>query len=743
MRRRYTVLSLAIGILACLIMAGCAGNVPANPPGALNIAAFSLSGGALNVPYKQLLIASGGLTPYTWTISSGSLPPGITVTTDGVVSGTPVTDPSCPSYPCTYNFTVKVTDSQTPTPAYQTTPLSIVINQDLSLAPASLPVGTANVPYNGTFSASNGVPPYTYAVYGNTMLPAGLTLSTIMPMGSGPNGATITGTPTTAGVYSFTIQATDSLQETATANFTITVVGRVEGNYSFTLNGFQNGTPFYMVGSLCADGNGNINPAGNPSCPGNVNTCNGATGMYTLDENGPGGVQQCIPFTGNYSLAPGSNFGFISLQTPLGVYQLEVVVSSEGDSRLIVVNPGITGSGRLIKQTATTVTPGGGSFTFGLYGNDPSGLRYAAAGMFGLNASLAVIGGAEDIDDNGTVSGEQCVVGGTFNPSDPNTGRGTVTLMLEPLQSGTCSTQNPTAYNYAYYVASATELVAIDTDSGGPSTVADILEQQSAGISGGLVVCKSGQACQNVLALDGTNTNNTVPEAEVGVISGDGNGNITRTDGLPSYYLDTNYGGNVGSIQYTAGTYSVDATCGLIATPCGRVTVTLQGDTNPPVWYLVGTGQGFVVGTDPDVTQGMMQPQSGAPFTVASLLGSYLGGTISPTTSSIFNEIDVAGTPPPGGTWAVTYYSNGPGGAQTNQSYAIPYVLDPTAGAAFGKFDINSTMGDPAQIVYVYGGGASGATGGKSGVVGINVGILESDGTTQPDPNPRLSVYGH
>jgi hypothetical protein len=171
--------------------------------------------------------------------------------------------------------------------------------------------------------------------------------------------------------------------------------------------------------------------------------------------------------------------------------------------------------------------------------------------------------------------------------------------------------------------------------------------------------------------------------------------------------------------------------------------VTLQGDANPPVWYLVGTGQGFVVGTDPDVTQGMMQPQSGAPFTVASLLGSYLGGTISPTTSSIFNEIDVAGTPPPGGTWAVTYYSNGPGGSQTNQSYAIPYVLDPTAGAAFGKFDINSTMGDPAQIVYVYGGGASGATGGKSGIVGINVGILESDGTTQPDPNPRLSVYGH
>ena len=70
-----------------------------------------------------------------------------------------------------------------------------------------------------------------------------------------------------------------------------------------------------------------------------------------------------------------------------------------------------------------------------------------------------------------------------------------------------------------------------------------------------------------------------------GVLSFDNNGNITRTDGLPAYYTDQNVGGTVSQVTYASGTYSVDATCGSITTPCGRVTVNLSG-YDEPVWYL-------------------------------------------------------------------------------------------------------------------------------------------------------------
>src|SRR5271163_570344 len=109
--------SLLVGCLVCAILSGCAGSVPQSGPGALTIAQFALSEGVPGLAYRQLLIASGGKTPYTWTISQGSLPPGLSLASDGIISGTPTTTGS-------YDFTVKVVDSQTPTAAVDTTPLS-------------------------------------------------------------------------------------------------------------------------------------------------------------------------------------------------------------------------------------------------------------------------------------------------------------------------------------------------------------------------------------------------------------------------------------------------------------------------------------------------------------------------------------------------------------------------------------------------------------------------------------------
>ena len=59
-----------------------------------------------SVAYSQTLSAAGGMTPYTWSVVSGSLPAGLSLgSSTGMISGTPTTAN-------TYNFTVRVTDSQ-------------------------------------------------------------------------------------------------------------------------------------------------------------------------------------------------------------------------------------------------------------------------------------------------------------------------------------------------------------------------------------------------------------------------------------------------------------------------------------------------------------------------------------------------------------------------------------------------------------------------------------------------------
>lgn len=86
----------------------------------------------------------------------------------------------------------------------------------IAVAPTTIAGGVKNAPYSTTFSASGGTGPYTFAVTTGT-LPTGLTL----------NGGTgvLSGTPTTAGTYSFTIRATDSLSATDSRAYTVYVSG--------------------------------------------------------------------------------------------------------------------------------------------------------------------------------------------------------------------------------------------------------------------------------------------------------------------------------------------------------------------------------------------------------------------------------------------------------------------------------------------------------------------------------------
>jgi large repetitive protein len=207
-------------------------------PAPLAITTASLPAGTVGTAYSQALAASGGTSPYSWAIASGSLPSGLSLSTGGTISGTPGAAGSS-------SFTVRVTDSASVT---ATAPLSLTINPPpLKITTTSLPTGTVGTAYSQALGASGGTPPYSWTLASGS-LPAGLNLST---------AGTISGTPGTAGLSSFTVRVTDSATVTATAPLSLTInppplkittsslpAGTVGTPYSQTL-GASGGTPPY------------------------------------------------------------------------------------------------------------------------------------------------------------------------------------------------------------------------------------------------------------------------------------------------------------------------------------------------------------------------------------------------------------------------------------------------------------------------------------------------------------------
>ena len=161
------------------------------------------------------LFLTGGAAPYTWSVASGQLPPGLTLQTfsdprdaNNELVGTPTTAG-------TYTFTMRVTDYQGDQATQQFT---ATINPPLQIT-STMPAGTVGVAYSQDLIAQGGVPPYTWSIFANDPLPPGLSLGTTAP----DFNNVLTGTPTQAGTFSFTIQVTDSAGYSTTGTVTITI----------------------------------------------------------------------------------------------------------------------------------------------------------------------------------------------------------------------------------------------------------------------------------------------------------------------------------------------------------------------------------------------------------------------------------------------------------------------------------------------------------------------------------------
>jgi hypothetical protein len=97
----------------------------APPPAPLTIATTTLADAAASVPYSAILSGTGGAAPYAWSISSGALPPGLSIDANtGAISGTP-------SALGTYNFTVRLSDASAPVQAV-TRSMSITVGATIT-----------------------------------------------------------------------------------------------------------------------------------------------------------------------------------------------------------------------------------------------------------------------------------------------------------------------------------------------------------------------------------------------------------------------------------------------------------------------------------------------------------------------------------------------------------------------------------------------------------------------------------
>ncbi|MGO8773310.1 MAG: putative Ig domain-containing protein [Terracidiphilus sp.] len=171
------------------------------------------------IAYSNTIQTTGGTGMLTWSITAGALPPGLSLSQLGVVSGTPTTADN-------YSFTVQVTDSASPANvASQAFTLKVLIFESDSNAPAvttNLPAGTVGSPYSNTIDEDGGTGTLTWSITAGA-LPPGLSLSQL---------GVVSGTPTAPGNYNFTVQVTDSASppNVATLAFMLSVADAQYGD---------------------------------------------------------------------------------------------------------------------------------------------------------------------------------------------------------------------------------------------------------------------------------------------------------------------------------------------------------------------------------------------------------------------------------------------------------------------------------------------------------------------------------
>lgn len=177
---------------------------------ALGIVNTGLPDGTVGTPYSHQLTATGGTAPYRWALASGTLPSGLTLTTAGLVSGTPT---------AAANPILVVTATDATGASVSKTLLLTIAAATTSTLPTilttTLPNGTVGSAYSAALSATGGRAPYTWEIVAGA-LPAGLSLFL---------DGRLVGTPTSSGTALFIARVVDANGVFRDATLSIDVAG--------------------------------------------------------------------------------------------------------------------------------------------------------------------------------------------------------------------------------------------------------------------------------------------------------------------------------------------------------------------------------------------------------------------------------------------------------------------------------------------------------------------------------------
>lgn len=173
----------------------------------INVTPSTIPVPAQGVPYSVTFVASDGVAPYQFLVSTGMLPPGLSLSAGGALTGTPTTSAA-------YSFTITVSDALGRELDLTGTG---TVTSGLTITPP--PALVVNIPYSGQIQVTGGTGPYTFAINSGT-LPPGMSLSA---------SGMLTGTPTALGNYAIVIQVTDANGLSSTLTLNISVMASATG----------------------------------------------------------------------------------------------------------------------------------------------------------------------------------------------------------------------------------------------------------------------------------------------------------------------------------------------------------------------------------------------------------------------------------------------------------------------------------------------------------------------------------
>ncbi len=173
----------------------------------LSIQSTPLLPAARGLSYSQQLSGANGIGAVSWSIASGSLPPGLTLSPSGAIAGTAMSDG-------TYSFSVQATDSGSPRQTATAQEVIHVVEPVKITSPAIWPDACVGQPYSFAIQTSGGLPPLLWGFVSN-MWVVGINLD--------QSTGVFSGSPTVTGTFNGTVGVNDATTHGAAQQFSLTV----------------------------------------------------------------------------------------------------------------------------------------------------------------------------------------------------------------------------------------------------------------------------------------------------------------------------------------------------------------------------------------------------------------------------------------------------------------------------------------------------------------------------------------